>query len=210
MIDDLHQAGAMGLLEAARRFDPSRGYRFSTYAVPWITRHLYEEVAQSGGTMRIPRKTLELVNRVARRSRELASTVGQTVSVEAACDDLGVPKGSRLRVADALAVRNASYVSDEVTTAAIPEDDTDPADIVANGEDVGALRDRILAAVNTLSPRRRDIVTRLYGLAGDPPVPLRIIASDLGFSLAWAETLLDAARGQLGIELADLAIPAIE
>ena len=78
--DDLFQAGCEGLVKAARHFDPSRGFRFSTYAVPVILgemRRLFRE----GGTVKVSRGLRELSVKAARLSEEIAAETGRAPSV---------------------------------------------------------------------------------------------------------------------------------
>lgn len=203
-LEDLMQSGTIGLIEAARRYDPSRGFRFSTFAVPWITRHLFEAVSGTGKDIRIPRKTAELVNKVSRRLGEMASALGRQPSLDEVCDDLRIPAGYRRRVAEALVTRDATAHGAEAA-ALIPEDAGDPVGVAINGEQLGEYLGRIRAAVQTLTPRQRDVVTLHYGLNGGKPMPLRNVATALGFSKDWCEAVFETACESIKAELADLA-----
>jgi RNA polymerase sigma factor (sigma-70 family) len=63
-VEDLVQAGNMGLLRAAQRFDPERGYRFSTYATYWVRQGVHRAFAEDGRTIRAPYPVFQLCGRV--------------------------------------------------------------------------------------------------------------------------------------------------
>lgn len=89
--DDLFQAGCVGLLKAAEHFDPARGYKFSTYAVPVILgemRRLFRE----GGTVKVSRGLKELSIKAARLSEQIEMETGAAPSVSVLAAKLGVPE----------------------------------------------------------------------------------------------------------------------
>lgn len=89
--DDLFQAGCVGLLKAAEHFDPARGYKFSTYAVPVILgemRRLFRE----GGTVKVSRGLKELSIKAARLSEQIEMETGAAPSVSVLAAKLGIPE----------------------------------------------------------------------------------------------------------------------
>ena len=88
--DDLFQAGCEGLIKAAAHFDPDRGYKFSTYAVPVILgemRRLFRE----GGTVKISRGLKELSMKAVHLSEQIETETGKAPSVSVLAEKLGVP-----------------------------------------------------------------------------------------------------------------------
>ena len=89
--DDLFQAGCEGLIKAAAHFDPDRGYKFSTYAVPVILgemRRLFRE----GGTVKVSRGLKELSIKAVRLSEQIETETGKAPSVSVLAEKLGVPE----------------------------------------------------------------------------------------------------------------------
>jgi RNA polymerase sigma-B factor len=80
-IEDLTQVAYLGLIKAVDRFDPARGTRFTSYAVPTILGELKRHFRDKGWALRVPRETQERVLAVNRESEELAKRLGRSPSV---------------------------------------------------------------------------------------------------------------------------------
>ena len=119
--DDLFQAGCEGLSKAAAHFDPDRGYKFSTYAVPVILgemRRLFRE----GGTVKVSRGLKELSMKAVRLSEQIETETGKAPSVSVLAEKLGVPEEKCAEALNAAAQPVSLTGDDENNETDIPVD----------------------------------------------------------------------------------------
>ena len=81
----------MGIMEAAERYDPTRGFRFSTYAAHWIRQRIVRSIAESSRMIRLPAHVQTIVRNMHRKAREMEAATGRRPSTPELAHEMGVP-----------------------------------------------------------------------------------------------------------------------
>ena len=201
-MSDLVAEGNLGLMEAAKRFDPDKGFRFSTYAVWWIKQSIRRAVYSASHPVRLPTSRTGDLDQIRRRIEQLSQQLGEAASLEAVAADLGM-RSRRVVAALETKVRPIS-----LEAPIYEEGDRMPADVIA---DSGVLPDmeivlkesveRVRAAVGSLGDRDAEVIALLYG-EEDGPMTLQEVGEHMGISRERVRQLRDRAlrrlRQQLG------------
>ena len=163
---DLIQEGNLGLMKAAEKFEPDRGFKFSTYATWWIRQSITRAIADQGRTIRIPVHLVESINRVKKTAGELLRKNGREPTVE----EIAV----RVEMEPAR-VRELLQLSQEPVSLETPvgeEEDAHLEDFIRDDEagipvdEAGRqlLRRELLNVLKSLTPREERVIALRFGL----------------------------------------------
>lgn len=165
---DLISEGNVGLLKAAEKFDPERGYHFTTYAVWWIRQAILKALEASSRTIRLPAHAAGIVERIGWARTELRGRLSREPSVDEVAEFLDL---APQRVAELLSVSREllsieAPAFDDGTAAQIGDSVRDRASSPEDEAMAGVLKADINHVLGSLSQRESDILQSRFGLNG--------------------------------------------
>ena len=183
-LSDIINEGNLGLIKAAKRFDPSRGFKFISYAVWWIRQAILQALAEQGRLIRLPLNRVGTITKITKAAEKLEAEIGRQPKVEEISPQLDI--GSH-------EVFNALQYSRRHSSLDAPFSDGEDSSLINVIEDNQekdpdnkvmdtSMKEEIASALSTLTERERSVIEMYFGINRDRSFTLNEIGEQFNLT----------------------------